>query len=119
MKKPHNSAGADSVQWAAGLELLLLIKSPWQVFLSTDHPNGGCFWRYPEIIQLLMSADVRRESIQKLPDRIKGKITLPEIDREYTLSEIAIAMSATTPSSGPGSTPKPSHGSSGRARPTT
>ncbi len=44
-----------------GLELLLLIKNPWQVFLSTDHPNGGCFWRYPEIIELLMCADVRKE----------------------------------------------------------
>ena len=38
-----------------------LIKNPWQVFLSTDHPNGGCFWRYPEIIELLMCADVRKE----------------------------------------------------------
>src|SRR4026209_2685147 len=84
----------NAVQWAAGLELLLLIKSPWQVFLSTDHPNGGCFWRYPEIIKLLMCADFRKECLAKLPDKIKGKITLPEIDREYTLYEIAISMSA-------------------------
>lgn len=90
--RPSNLVNA--VQWAAGLELLLLIRDPWQVFLSTDHPNGGCFWRYPEIIQLLMSADVRREAIKKLPDKIKGKITLPEIDREYTLYEVAISMSA-------------------------
>jgi formylmethanofuran dehydrogenase subunit A len=90
--RPSNLVNA--VQWAAGLELLLLIDNPWQVFLSTDHPNGGCFWRYPEIIQLLMCADVRQENIKKLPDRIKGKITLPEITREYTLYEIAISMSA-------------------------
>lgn len=90
--RPNNIVNA--VQWAAGLELLLLIRDPWQVFLSTDHPNGGCFWRYPEIIQLLMSADVRRESIDKLPDKVKSRITLPEVDREYSLYEIAISMSA-------------------------
>ena len=43
--RPSNLVNA--VQWAVGLELLLLINNPWQVFLSTDHPNGGCFWRYP------------------------------------------------------------------------
>ena len=90
--RPSNLVNA--VQWAAGLELLLLIENPWQVFLSTDHPNGGCFWRYPEIIKLLMCADFRQECIQQLPDKIKGKITLPEIDREYTLGEVATAMSA-------------------------
>ncbi len=90
--RPSNLVNA--VQWASGLELMLLIKDPWQVFLSTDHPNGGCFWRYPEIIQLLMCADFRKECIAKLPDSIKGKITLPEIDREYTLYEVATSMSA-------------------------
>jgi len=90
--RPSNLVNA--VQWATGLELLLLIDSPWQVFLSTDHPNGGCFWRYPEIIKLLMSADYRKECLGQLPDRIKKQIKLPEIDREYTLCEIATSMSA-------------------------
>jgi formylmethanofuran dehydrogenase subunit A len=90
--RPSNLVNA--VQWASGLELMLLIRNPWQVFLSTDHPNGGCFWRYPEIIQLLMCADFRNECIAKLPDKIKGRITLPEIDREYTLYEVATSMSA-------------------------
>ena len=90
--RPSNLVNA--VQWASGLELLLLIKSPWQVFLSTDHPNGGCFWRYPEIIKLLMCADFRKECIQQLPDKIKSRIILPEIDREYTLYEVATSMSA-------------------------
>jgi formylmethanofuran dehydrogenase subunit A len=90
--RPSNRVNA--VQWAVGLELLLLIKDPWQVFLSTDHPNGGCFWRYPEIIKLLMCADFRNECLQRLPPQIKGQITLPEIDRQYTLYEIATAMSA-------------------------
>ncbi|MCA9064999.1 MAG: formylmethanofuran dehydrogenase subunit A, partial [Planctomycetaceae bacterium] len=90
--RPSNLVNA--VQWACGLELLLLIKDPFQVFLSTDHPNGGCFWRYPEIIKLLMCADFRKECLKTLPDAIKQKIHLPEIDREYTLYEIAAAMSA-------------------------
>lgn len=90
--RPSNLVNA--VQWAAGLELLLLIKDPWQVFLSTDHPNGGCFWRYPEIVQLLMSAAARKACIDKLSDKAKSRITLPEIDREYTLGEVATAMSA-------------------------
>ena len=84
----------NAVQWAAGLELLLLIEDPWQVFLSTDHPNGGCFWRYPEIIELLMCADHRTECLKQLPDKILSRIKLPEIDREYTLYEVATAMSA-------------------------
>ncbi len=39
-----------------------LIDDPWRIFLTTDHPNGACFWRYPEIIHLLMNADCRSEA---------------------------------------------------------
>jgi formylmethanofuran dehydrogenase subunit A len=84
----------NAVQWAVGLELLLLIKDPWRIFLTTDHPNGACFWRYPEIIRLLMSADHRRECLKTLPAKALPRITLPELDRQYTLSEIAIITSA-------------------------
>ncbi|MCA9128265.1 MAG: formylmethanofuran dehydrogenase subunit A [Planctomycetales bacterium] len=90
--KPSNLVNA--VQWAVGLELLLLINDPWRVFLTTDHPNGACFWRYPEIIQLLMCADFRNACMAKLPAKIKSRIYLPEITREYSLYEIAIIMSA-------------------------
>ncbi|HUY89450.1 MAG TPA: formylmethanofuran dehydrogenase subunit A [Pirellulales bacterium] len=90
--RPSNLVNA--VQWAAGLELMLLIDDPWRVFLSTDHPNGACFWRYPEIIQLLMCADFRRECIAKLTPHAKQRITLPELDREFTLYEIATIVSA-------------------------
>jgi formylmethanofuran dehydrogenase subunit A len=90
--RPSNLVNA--VQWAVGLELLLLIDDPWRVYLTTDHPNGACFWRYPEIIQLLMSADFRRECIQRLPPKALQRITLPELDREYTLYDIATIISA-------------------------
>jgi len=84
----------NAVQWAVGLELLLLIDDPWRIFLTTDHPNGGCFWRYPEIIHLLMNAEFRKEQVRKLPDKARGRILLADLDREYTLSEVAIITSA-------------------------
>ena len=40
------SSLVNAVQWAVGLELLLLITDPWRIFLTTDHPNGAGFWRY-------------------------------------------------------------------------
>jgi formylmethanofuran dehydrogenase subunit A len=84
----------NAVQWAVGLELLLLINDPWRLYLTTDHPNGAAFWRYPEIIQLLMNADFRKEQIKKLIPRALKRIVLPELTREYTLHEIAIITSA-------------------------
>jgi formylmethanofuran dehydrogenase subunit A len=84
----------NAVQWAAGLELLLLIDDPWRVYLTTDHPNGAAFWRYPEIIHLLMSADFRKEQMKKLSPKALKRIVLPEITREYSLYEIAIITSA-------------------------
>jgi formylmethanofuran dehydrogenase subunit A len=74
--------------------LLLLINDPWRVFLTTDHPNGATFWRYPEIIQLLMDAGFRREQIKRLPTKARKNTTLADLDRQYTLSEIAIITSA-------------------------
>jgi formylmethanofuran dehydrogenase subunit A len=84
----------NAVQWAVGLELLLPINDPWRIYLTTDHPNGAAFWRYPEIIQLLMNADFRREQLKKLAPKALKRIILPELTREYTLSEIAIITSA-------------------------
>jgi formylmethanofuran dehydrogenase subunit A len=84
----------NAVQWAVGLELLLLIKDPWRIFLTTDHPNGACFWRYPEIIYLLMNRDFRLERVKALPEKALKRIVLADLDREYTLLEIAIITSA-------------------------
>jgi formylmethanofuran dehydrogenase subunit A len=84
----------NAVQWAVGLELLLLIDDPWKIFLTTDHPNGGCFWRYPEIIRLLMDVEFRKEEVKKLPAKAQKRIVLADLDRQYTLSEIVIITSA-------------------------
>jgi formylmethanofuran dehydrogenase subunit A len=90
--KPGSPANA--VQWAVGLELLLLIDDPWRIFLTTDHPNGAAFWRYPEIIQLLMNAEFRKEQIKNISPKVLNRIVLPELNREYSLFEIAIITSA-------------------------
>ena len=37
----------NAVQWAVGLELLLLIDDPWRIYLTTDHPNGGVLLALP------------------------------------------------------------------------
>jgi formylmethanofuran dehydrogenase subunit A len=84
----------NAVQWAVGLELLLLIDDPWRIFLTTDHPNGGCFWRYPEIIRLLMDAEFRKAQVKELPAKARARIVLADLDREYTLSEVVIITSA-------------------------
>lgn len=79
----------NAVQWAAGLELFLLIDDPARVFFTTDHPNGAPFTSYPEIFALLMSRDLRARWIAELPPAAMALSTLPSIGREYTLSEIA------------------------------
>ena len=84
----------NAVQWAVGLELLLLITDPWRIYLTTDHPNGGCFWRYPEIIRLLMDVEFRKEQMKALLPKAQERIVLGDLDREYTLFEIAIITSA-------------------------
>ena len=84
----------NAVQWATGLELMLLIDDPWRVHLTTDHPNGGCFWRYPEIIRLLMDAEFRKEQLRQIAPKARERIVLGDLDREYTLSDIAVVTAA-------------------------
>ncbi len=84
----------NAIQWAIGLELFLLIRDPWRVFLSTDHPNGGPFIFYPWIIKLLMDKAFRAEMLKRVHKRVLSDTTLPNLDREYTLSEIAIITRA-------------------------
>ena len=79
----------NAVQFAAGLELFLLIDDPWRVFFTTDHPNGAPFTTYPEIFALLMDKDVRAEWASRLPAEALAVTTLPSLTREYTLGEIA------------------------------
>jgi len=83
-----------ALQWAIGLEWFLLVNDPWRVGLTTDHPNGGSFLAYPEIIAWLMSRDLRRSLLGRLPAKLRERTTLADLDREYTLGEIAIITRA-------------------------
>jgi formylmethanofuran dehydrogenase subunit A len=83
-----------TIQWAAGLELFLLSEDPWRMVLSTDHPNGGSFMNYPRLIRLLMDRDYRNEQAGFANKRAIGKTNLLDLDREYTLQDIAIVTRA-------------------------
>ena len=60
----------------------------------TDHPNGGSFLAYPEIIALLMDRGLRAEVLARLPERVRARSGLGELSREYSLSDIAIITRA-------------------------
>jgi formylmethanofuran dehydrogenase subunit A len=84
-----------ALQWGIGLELFLLGQDPWQVMLSTDHPNGGSFLSYPKLIRLLMDRAFREDQMGQANQRAIRRTALTDgLDREYTLNEIAIITRA-------------------------
>jgi formylmethanofuran dehydrogenase subunit A len=83
-----------ALQWAIGLELFLLSKDPWRMVLSTDHPNGGSFMNYPKLIRLLMDKAYRKEQAMQVNQKAIAKTQLLDIEREFTLQEIAIVTRA-------------------------
>lgn len=84
-----------ALQWAIGLELFLLSRDPWQVSLSTDHPNGGSFLSYPRLIRLLMDRGFRNAQVRAANRRAMRRTALiDDPEREYTLNEIAIVTRA-------------------------
>jgi formylmethanofuran dehydrogenase subunit A len=83
-----------ATQWSIGLELALLIKDPWKICMTTDHPNAGPFTAYPSIITWLMSQVARKKTMMKISKRARRKSLLPSIDREYGFYEIATVTRA-------------------------
>jgi formylmethanofuran dehydrogenase subunit A len=90
----RNKSMVHTLQWAIGLEWYLLVDDPWRIGMSTDHPNGGSFMAYPEIIALLMDRGRRQEVLDKAPAGVAERCVLAELSREYTLYEIAIITRA-------------------------
>jgi formylmethanofuran dehydrogenase subunit A len=91
--KDRNAVAA--LQWAIGLELFLLASDPWRVVLSTDHPNGGSFMAYPALIRLLMDRSYRDDQLKRVEPRLLAGSALSDgLEREYTMSEIAIVTRA-------------------------
>jgi len=90
-----DKAAIASLQWVVGLELFLLSADPWRMVLSTDHPNGGSFLSYPDLIRLLMDRAYRDEKLKSVNQKmLAGSALADGIAREYTLNEIAIITRA-------------------------
>ncbi len=85
-----NKSLIHSLQWAIGLEWYLLVEDPWRVVMSTDHPNGGSFLAYPQIIRLLMDRTWRSDVLKTVHPAVRERSTLADLDREYSLYEICI-----------------------------
>jgi len=83
-----------AIQWSTGLELALLVKDPWKIFMTTDHPNGGPFIYYPRIIAWFMSRKARQAILKKINPRAESRSLLPSTDRELSFYEIAIMTRA-------------------------
>ncbi len=92
--KYKNKSLVHSLQWAIGLEWYLMVEDPWRVVMSTDHPNGGSFLAYPQIIRFLMDRTYRADILKTCHPLVGKRSTLPDMDREYTLGEIAIITRA-------------------------
>ncbi|MCB1958287.1 MAG: formylmethanofuran dehydrogenase subunit A, partial [Rhodocyclaceae bacterium] len=84
----------NALQWAIGLEIFLLVKDPWRVVLTTDHPNGGPFTSYPHLIRLLMDREFRNEQLARIHPDVAANSALKDITRELSLDEIAIMTRA-------------------------
>ncbi len=79
----------NALQWCIGLEIFLLAKDPWRIFLTTDHPNGAPFTMYPHLIRLLMDRSFRNDMLSTINKSARAASVLDSIDREYSLYEIA------------------------------
>lgn len=92
--KYREQSYVNALQWAIGLEIFLLVKDPWRVVLTTDHPNGAPFTSYPHLIRLLTDKSFRDEQFAKLHPDVVAQSALGSITRELTLNEVAIMTRA-------------------------
>jgi formylmethanofuran dehydrogenase subunit A len=92
--KYRNKSLVHALQWAIGLEWYLLVEDPWRVAMSTDHPNGGAFLAYPQIIRLLMDRTFRQDVLKTVHPAVLERTILKDLDREYSLSEICVITRA-------------------------
>lgn len=92
--KYRKKSYVNTVQWAIGLEVVLMAKDLWRVFLTTDHPNGGPFTDYPMVISWLMSKKAREDLMSKMSGKALKRCVIPALDRELTLNEIVIMTRA-------------------------
>jgi formylmethanofuran dehydrogenase subunit A len=82
-------SAVNAVQWACGLELALSLDDPSRIFISTDHPNGGPFTAYPQIIRLLMDKGFRDAELAKIHPEARKRTSLGSIAKTFDLYDIA------------------------------
>jgi len=90
----RNKSLVHALQWAIGLEWYLMMEDPWRVVMSTDHPNGGSFLAYPQIVRLLMDRTYRQDVLKTCHPAVRKRSQLADLDRQYSLYEIAIITRA-------------------------
>ncbi len=87
-------SAVNATQWSIGLELALMVKSPWKIFMTTDHPNGGPFFKYPKILAWLTSKKARAATLKRCHKKAQKLSLLPTINRELSLYELAVVTRA-------------------------
>lgn len=83
-----------SVQWAMGIELLLLT-DPRKVIMTTDNPNAGPFTKYPQLITWLMSKKAREDTMKICHKWAGERSGLDGNDKELSLYDLATVTRAT------------------------
>ncbi|MFW9923746.1 MAG: formylmethanofuran dehydrogenase subunit A [Candidatus Thorarchaeota archaeon] len=78
----------NAIQWAIGLEFMLMIDDLNKINISTDHPNGGPFTYYPLIFSWLMSKKAREDVLKSADPAASEKTTLKDLSREFSLSDV-------------------------------
>ena len=78
-------------QWAVGIELALLCNDAMRCHITTDAPNAGPLFRYPRVWSWLLSSKARNDLLDdaKYGDKVRSACYIGEIDREYTLMDLA------------------------------
>ena len=88
------TSAVNAIQWSIGLELALMIKDPWKIFMTTDHPNAGPFFAYPKILAWLISNKARMATLKRCHKKGQRNSLLPTLNRELSLYELAIMTRA-------------------------
>ncbi len=85
-RDPQNLGYA--MQWATGLELILLADNLNQLSLSIDYPNGGAIASYPQLIRCLMDKSYRDALLAKAHPAATQATNLKQITRQLSFDEI-------------------------------
>jgi len=84
----------NTIQWVIGLEIALLVRDPWRVIPTTDHPNAGPFRDYPIMLSWLISRKAREDVMKEVNQRALRRSILPSLDVELSLYDIAVMTRA-------------------------